>query len=336
MANLYGDDDYRRRLAAAIQQTAGGIGANPEDLATAMTYETANTLDPWKTGPTTQWGTHHGLIQWGEPQAKQYGITMNTPVEDQVSAVGKYLQDRGFKPGMGMPDLYSAINAGHVGMYNASDASNGGAPGTVMDKVNSQMGPSRRIAQGLLGSVPAPAPPSAPMMGANGQPIYGTNLFGGGGGVNVAGGGAPPPALPPPASAPQPLMQPSDGGVPTTAPVPPPVQGQPIGSPIDAAQKTYDAQPLGTRIADQVQSGNPIGALGALGSSQGFMDAAGGLAKTMTGGGASGAGQAQKAGPPPPPNLDTNSAAIAQAAPQLMAQLMARRRIPGMSIGGMA
>ena len=53
--------------------------------------------------------------------------------------------------GWGLLDLYSAVNAGKVGRYNASDANNGGAPGTVADKVNSQMGAHRAKATAFLG-----------------------------------------------------------------------------------------------------------------------------------------------------------------------------------------
>ena len=129
-------------LRDGIMQTAKGLGIDPVDLATAISYETAGTFDPTKKGPTTQWGQHRGLIQFGEPQAKQYGVDWNDPIGSQLGengAVAKYLRDTGVKPGMGMMDIYSAINAGGVGRYGASDANNGGAPGTVADKVNSQM-----------------------------------------------------------------------------------------------------------------------------------------------------------------------------------------------------
>ena len=129
-------------LRDGIMQTAKGLGIDPVDLATAISYETAGTFDPTKKGPTTQWGQHRGLIQFGEPQAKQYGVDWNDPIGSQLGengAVAKYLRDTGVKPGMGMMDIYSAINAGGVGRYGASDANNGGAAGTVADKVNSQM-----------------------------------------------------------------------------------------------------------------------------------------------------------------------------------------------------
>lgn len=47
--------------------------------------------------------------------------------------------------------------------------------------------------------------------------------------------------------------------------------------------------------------------------------------------------QQQAAAPPAamaPPNLDTNSAGIAAASPQLMAQLLAQKKIPGLTLGG--
>jgi hypothetical protein len=142
-------------LASAIEKHATAAGLNPVDLATAMSYETAGTFDPWKKGPTTKWGTHRGLIQWGEPQARQYGVGPDTPVEDQVAASVKYLQDRGVKPGHGLMEIYSAINAGGVGpqYLGRSDSAAGGAPGTVADKVNNQMAGHRAKAEAIMGSV---------------------------------------------------------------------------------------------------------------------------------------------------------------------------------------
>ena len=147
-------------LRSGILATAQALGVDPVDLATAISYETAGTFDPTKRGPTTQWGQHRGLIQFGEPQARQYGVDWNDPVGSQLGpngAVAKYLRDTGVRPGMGMMDIYSAINAGGVGRYNASDANNGGAPGTVADKVNNQMAAHRAKALELLGGGEMPA-----------------------------------------------------------------------------------------------------------------------------------------------------------------------------------
>jgi|GEM_PF-260992 len=141
-------------LRQYIIETAEDVGIDPLDLATAISYETKGTFDPTAKGPVTQWGQHQGLIQFGEDQARQYGVDWSRPVESQLGkgkAVAKYLRDNGVKPGMGLLDIYSAINAGEVGLHNRSDAKNGGAPGTVADKVANQMAGHRRKAARLLG-----------------------------------------------------------------------------------------------------------------------------------------------------------------------------------------
>lgn len=141
------------RLAAGIVETANALGMDPVDLATIISYETGGTFDPSQAGPTTQWGQHRGLIQFGEPQAREYGVDWNDPLGSQLGADGaiaRYYRANGWRPGMGMLDAYSVVNAGGPGRYGASDANNGGAPGTVADKVNDQMGPHRAKAEALL------------------------------------------------------------------------------------------------------------------------------------------------------------------------------------------
>ena len=147
-------------LTSGIKATADALGIDPVDLATAISYETAGTFDPMKKGPTTKWGRHKGLIQFGEPQARQYGVDWNNPIGSQLGpdgAVARYLRDTGVKPGMGLLDIYSAINAGGVGRYNRSDAHAGGAPGTVADKVRDQMAGHRAKALAMFGGGSAPA-----------------------------------------------------------------------------------------------------------------------------------------------------------------------------------
>lgn len=175
-------------IREGIIATARALGISPVDLATAISYETAGTFDPRKKGPTTQWGQHEGLIQFGEPQAKKYRVDWNDPVGSQLGetgAVANYLRDTGVKPGMGLLDIYSAINAGGVGRYGASDANNGGAPGNVRQKVENQMAGHRQKAMALLGDMtgsPAgvadgpkgqesyPQPVMGSMMAQSGQP----------------------------------------------------------------------------------------------------------------------------------------------------------------------
>ena len=148
-------EDAPISLADAIRSSAERLGIDPLDLATTISYETGASFDPWKKGPTTKWGEHRGYIQWGEPQRARYGVTQDMSPADQMRAVEKYLTDAGVRPGHGLIDVYSAINAGRVGRYGASDAAAGGAPGTVADKV-AGMAPHRVKAQLLLdGRLPA-------------------------------------------------------------------------------------------------------------------------------------------------------------------------------------
>ena len=150
-------------LAPLIAETASALGMDPVDLATIISYETAGTFSPTIAGPTTQWGQHRGLIQWGEPQAREYGVDWNDPVGSQLGADGaiaRYFRGRGWQPGMDGMQAYSIVNAGSPGRFNASDAANGGMPGTVADKWTTQMADHRRNALSMLGGHFSPAPGS--------------------------------------------------------------------------------------------------------------------------------------------------------------------------------
>lgn len=144
-------------LRLAIIKHAQRIGANPVDFANVISYETGGTFDPWKAGPTTKWGQHVGFIQMGGPQRQKYGYTEGKSIDELVGASADYLVDNGYQKGMGLLDMYSTINAGAPGKYSASDASNGGAPGTVADKVNTMMGEHRQKAAAFLGGAFSPA-----------------------------------------------------------------------------------------------------------------------------------------------------------------------------------
>lgn len=140
-------------LAAGIVETAAALGMDPVELATFISYETAGTFDPLQPGPTTKWGQHRGLIQFGEPQARDYGVDWNDPLRSQLGADGaivRYARAHGFEPGMSGLQLYATINAGSPYRLTASDAAAGGAPGTVYEKYTQQMGGHRAKAESLL------------------------------------------------------------------------------------------------------------------------------------------------------------------------------------------
>jgi len=137
-------------LRSAILDVSKEYNWDPVDVATIFSYETAGTFDPWKKGPVTQWGEHRGLIQWGEPQRQKYGVYQGMPVRDQVYATARYMIDHGVKPGDGLLSLYAAVNAGDARKIHASDENNGGAPGTVLDKVRYQMDGHRAKAARMI------------------------------------------------------------------------------------------------------------------------------------------------------------------------------------------
>lgn len=161
-----------RANPAEIKYLATGIanrlGLDPLDVATVMGYETGGTYDQWQAGPTTKWGRHRGRFQWGEPQRAKYGVYRGMPLDAEVEASVRYLQDAGIKPGMGLLDLYSAINAGHVGRPNASDR-----PGYTVARHVQEMGAHRALAAEMLGAPDTPLPPgqailaNAPRAGDN-------------------------------------------------------------------------------------------------------------------------------------------------------------------------
>lgn len=155
-------DDMRQRLI----ETARSLGISPVDLATAVSYESGFNPNVWGGSG----GNYYGLIQFGPEERKQYGVDTNN-VDSQLGpngAIANYMRDRGLKPGMGLMDIYSTINAGAPGLYGRSDAGNGGAPGTVADKVNNQMADHRKAAYSFLGMPDGP----------KGQESYAPPVFG--------------------------------------------------------------------------------------------------------------------------------------------------------------
>lgn len=153
---------HKTNLSNGIIEAAAALGVDPVDLATIISYETAGTFDPQQKGPKTKWGQHAGFIQFGEPQQKENGAdlsTYDTAMSSQLGAGGaivNYFKRNGFKNGMGLLDMYSIVNTGGPGNYDATDAASGGAPGTVREKVNDQMDGHRAKAIALLGNDKTP------------------------------------------------------------------------------------------------------------------------------------------------------------------------------------
>lgn len=103
--------------ADVLRQAAKELGTSPRDLATVISYESG--FNPRKWGG--KGGNYMGLIQFGPEERRTYGANDQQTFKEQMPAVVRYLKSRGFKPGMGLMDLYSTINAGRPGLYERSD-----------------------------------------------------------------------------------------------------------------------------------------------------------------------------------------------------------------------
>lgn len=133
-------------LRGAIKKSAAELGISPVDLATVISYETGGKFSPSIMGG--KGGRYIGLIQFGPEERKRYGASADQTPEQQMEAVTRYLKDRGLKPGMGLADLYSTINAGTPGRYKASDRAGYTVARHVKEMANSR---HRRNAEKLVG-----------------------------------------------------------------------------------------------------------------------------------------------------------------------------------------
>lgn len=124
-------------LIDAINKSAGELGVNPRDLASAISYETGGTFNPNKWGGKNN--NYMGLIQFGPNERAKYGVTEGMSASDQMESVTKYLRDRGVRKGMGLAEIYRAINGGNVkASLNASDGN--GTIAEHIEKIKKQHG----------------------------------------------------------------------------------------------------------------------------------------------------------------------------------------------------
>jgi hypothetical protein len=159
--------NFTKENADAIRESAARLGTSPEDLATVIGYESAGTYNPSKWGGLG--GNYMGLIQFGPSERKQYGAYEGQPFREQMGAVERYLTDRGFKPGMGLLDLYSTINAGRPGLYDRRDINGSVREHVARMAVGATAARARKfLASGGENNTPAPSATNAYVVpGAN-------------------------------------------------------------------------------------------------------------------------------------------------------------------------
>lgn len=97
----------------ALVSVASRLGLDPADLAAVFSFETGGTLSPSEPGRGAAVG-RVGLIQAGPDEMRTYGINARQTFAQQLEGVARYLKDRGVRPGMGLADIYAAVNGGNV------------------------------------------------------------------------------------------------------------------------------------------------------------------------------------------------------------------------------
>lgn len=142
----------------ALVNAANKLGVSPLDLATIIGFETGGSYSPSQRGGAG--GNYMGLIQFGAPERRAYGVKPGQSFEEQVQGpVVRFLQDR-FR-GVGMStqgasllDLYTTVLAGNPKASRTGRDSFGTSPSSGVAK----MGPHRQEAmRRFFGGVPASA-----------------------------------------------------------------------------------------------------------------------------------------------------------------------------------
>ena len=111
----------------ALQDVAAELGVDPIDLATIIGFETGGSYSPDQVGG--EGDNYMGLIQFGIPERRKYGVTKGMSFEDQLRGpVLKFFKDRFAGVGMStqgatLEDLYTTVLAGNPkANRNAADS----------------------------------------------------------------------------------------------------------------------------------------------------------------------------------------------------------------------
>jgi hypothetical protein len=113
------NEHFTAENARALKQAAANIGADPHHLAMVVGHETIGSYSPRRWGGAG--GRYMGLIQFGPYERRKYGVSESQSFREQMGSAEQYFRDRGFKPGMGLEDLYSTVLAGRPGLVHRRD-----------------------------------------------------------------------------------------------------------------------------------------------------------------------------------------------------------------------
>ncbi|GJD36601.1 hypothetical protein [Methylobacterium aerolatum] len=144
--------------ADVLRQAAKELGTSPEDLATVISYESKFRPNVWG----GKGGNYMGLIQFGPNERRDHGANDKQTFAEQMPAVVRFLKSRGFKPGMGLNQLYATINGGNPYASQNKNDGNGTIGQHVARMRASEAARVRAFlgAGGTAGNAPAAATPN--------------------------------------------------------------------------------------------------------------------------------------------------------------------------------
>lgn len=146
-----GSGSQNEELVRATTAAAEQLGIATKDLLSIIMLESGGRPDI-RGGAGNR---HIGLIQFGPEEQKKYGAAIGQTITEQMAAVVAYLKDRGVKPGMALPNVYAAVNAGQAHLTNRGDTRNGGIVDNIYDfTTGPKMRPYQNRAEGLLAAYP--------------------------------------------------------------------------------------------------------------------------------------------------------------------------------------
>lgn len=145
----------------AIFRGAKQLGLDPYEFGAFLSLEAGPNMDPNIVGGAG--GRHKGLIQFGQNEQQQYGISGPQTRASQMPAVLQYFQDRGFKPGMGIARAYATVLGGNPNVSLTSQDSFGTSVQSMLPRFK-KGGDYYTNAQRVLGDLP-------PELGGPGAPV---------------------------------------------------------------------------------------------------------------------------------------------------------------------
>lgn len=145
----------------AIFRGAKQLGLDPYEFGAFLSLEAGPNMDPNIVGGAG--GRHKGLIQFGQNEQQQYGISGPQTRAGQMPKVLQYFQDRGYKPGMGIARAYATVLGGNPNVPLTREDSFGTSVQSMLPRFR-KGGDYYANAQRVLGDLP-------PDLGGPGAPV---------------------------------------------------------------------------------------------------------------------------------------------------------------------